>query len=199
MAKRAEATAATRERIVVATVAAHRELGIQATSWEEIARRAGVGVGTVYRHFPSIEELLPACGEVVTATLNLPRDEEVARVFAGVRSRAARIDRLVDEVFGAYERGGPFIENVRRERGELVALEHWHQTIEEALDALAAEALDGAARDERTLAVVRALIDLSTWNAFRARGLTSKQTAKEVSDLIRRFLRVPVRRTETAK
>jgi AcrR family transcriptional regulator len=86
MTRRAETTAATRERIVAATVAAHRELGIRATSWEEIARRAGVGVGTVYRHFPSIDDLLPACGPIVLATLALPQGEELERVFAGARS-----------------------------------------------------------------------------------------------------------------
>jgi AcrR family transcriptional regulator len=65
MGARAAAVDQTRQRIVDATVEAHRELGIRATSWDEIARRAGVGVGTVYRHFRSLDELLPACGEIV--------------------------------------------------------------------------------------------------------------------------------------
>ena len=77
MTKRAEALEATRKRIVDATVAAHRELGIQATSWDEIASRAEVGVGTVYRHFRSLDELLPACGALVTETLALPADDEL--------------------------------------------------------------------------------------------------------------------------
>jgi AcrR family transcriptional regulator len=199
MTKRAEATAATRERIVAATVAAHRDLGIQATSWEEIARRAEVGVGTVYRHFPSLDELLPACGELVTATLALPQGEQIARVFAGARSRWARIERLVEEVFKTYQRGGPFIENIRRERRELAALEQWHRQIEDSLDALVREALGTPAPAERTLDVVRALIDLSTWNAFRARGFTPEQAAHEVCELIGRTLRLPSRPTGTAR
>jgi AcrR family transcriptional regulator len=105
MTKRAQATAATRARIVAATVEAHRELGIRNTSWEEIARRAEVGVGTVYRHFRSIDELLPACGESVEDTLALPQGPKLGRLFAGKRSSKGRIERLVGEVFGIYERG----------------------------------------------------------------------------------------------
>jgi AcrR family transcriptional regulator len=189
MTKRAEATAATRARIVAATVEAHRELGIQATSWEEIARRAEVGVGTVYRHFGSLEELLPACGEVVVDTLALPRGDDISALFAGARSRAARIERLVREVFAVYERGAPFIENVRRERADLPALEDWHRFIEETLDALTSEALKPAGPDEDTHRVARALLDLSTWTAFRAGGFTAEQTVDAVSELIRRFMR----------
>jgi AcrR family transcriptional regulator len=189
MTKRAEATEATRRRIVAATVAAHRELGIQATSWDEIARRAGVGVGTVYRHFPTIEALLPACGEVVEATLAFPRGGEMAEVFAGASSMSARIDRLVGEVFGAYERGAPFIENIRRERGEVPALEFWHRQVERTLDAFTSQALKPVAPGERVWDVVRALIDPLTWQAFQARGFTSAESAHAVSELIRRSLR----------
>jgi AcrR family transcriptional regulator len=185
MSRRAEKVAATRERIIDATVAAHGELGIQATSWEEIARRADVGVGTVYRHFRSIDDLLPACGEVVTATLALPQGEDLAPVFAGAHSISARIERLVAEVFGVYERGAQHIRNVRRERGHLPALDRWHRQIEGTLDALAREALEPVTSDRRTFDVVRALIDLSTWSAFRARGFTSTEAEDAVAELIR--------------
>src|SRR5215468_3762091 len=98
MTRRAAAVEQTRARIVAATVDAHRELGIQATSWDEIARRAGVGVGTVYRHFPTIDQLLPACGAVVQQTLALPSAEDACGLFAGARGSRARIGRLVTEV-----------------------------------------------------------------------------------------------------
>jgi AcrR family transcriptional regulator len=185
MSRRAETVASTRERIIDATVAAHRELGIQATSWNEIARRAGVGVGTVYRHFRSIDELVPACGEVVAATLALPQGEEVNALFAGTRSVSARVERLVSEAFGVYERGAPFIKNVRTEHRDLPALEPWHRQIEDALDALTRDALEPVAPDRRTFDVVRALIDVGTWDAFRTRGFTSEQARDAVEELIR--------------
>src|SRR5690348_3241634 len=47
------------ERVLTAAREAFAEGG-EATSLEEIARRAGVGIGTLYRHFPSRQVLLEA-------------------------------------------------------------------------------------------------------------------------------------------
>jgi AcrR family transcriptional regulator len=47
-----------RERLLAAALAAFTESGADDTSLEEIARRAGVGIGTLYRHFPSRQSLL---------------------------------------------------------------------------------------------------------------------------------------------
>jgi AcrR family transcriptional regulator len=53
------------EKVLAAAREAFLEGG-EATSLEEIARRAGVGIGTVYRHFPNRQALLEAlyAGEV---------------------------------------------------------------------------------------------------------------------------------------
>jgi AcrR family transcriptional regulator len=53
------------EKILAAAREAFLEGG-EATSLEEIARRAGVGIGTLYRHFPNRQALLEAlyAGEV---------------------------------------------------------------------------------------------------------------------------------------
>jgi AcrR family transcriptional regulator len=47
------------ERLVAAGTAAIAELGPQ-VSLEEVAKRAGVGIGTLYRHFPNRQALLEA-------------------------------------------------------------------------------------------------------------------------------------------
>lgn len=47
-----------RARLVAAALAAFTERGSDDTSLEEIARRAGVGIGTLYRHFPTRHALL---------------------------------------------------------------------------------------------------------------------------------------------
>ena len=60
MRKRAEGQDATRERIVEATAALHSEQGVAATSYLQIAERAGVGAATVYRHFPTLGSLVMA-------------------------------------------------------------------------------------------------------------------------------------------
>ncbi|HET8822384.1 MAG TPA: helix-turn-helix domain-containing protein [Thermoleophilaceae bacterium] len=43
----------------------HGENGIFGTSWQDIAKEADVSVATVYADFPSLDELLPACGALV--------------------------------------------------------------------------------------------------------------------------------------
>lgn len=50
-----------RERILVAATRAFGELG-SAAQMDDVARSAGVGIGTVYRHFPTKEALM---GELV--------------------------------------------------------------------------------------------------------------------------------------
>src|ERR687891_883732 len=49
--------AATRERVVTAALAQVAEGGFASAGVQVVARRAGVAVGTVYRHFPSKAEL----------------------------------------------------------------------------------------------------------------------------------------------
>ena len=51
-----------REKVLAAAAAAFVEAGFDAQV-EDIARRAGVGVGTVYRHFPTKDALVDALAE----------------------------------------------------------------------------------------------------------------------------------------
>ena len=202
MAKRGAALEQTRARIVAATVQAHRDLGIQATSWDEIARRAGVGVGTVYRHFRSLEELLPECGQIVQQTMALPSGEEIARAFDGARSQRARITRLVHVVFDVYERAAPFIQNIQHEREHLPQLEPWHEMIERTLDALLAEALHPRNPDRRHTEAARALLDFSTWQALKRRELTREEAIDTVATLIHTTVRTtahPAKQTPFAQ
>jgi AcrR family transcriptional regulator len=48
------------DRLIAAAAAAFAEHGADDVSLEEIARRAEVGIGTLYRHFPSRQSLLEA-------------------------------------------------------------------------------------------------------------------------------------------
>src|SRR5918994_5654651 len=59
--RRAEQEAETRQRIVEAMVALHREVGPARTTISAIAERAGVERLTVYRHFPDERSMFQAC------------------------------------------------------------------------------------------------------------------------------------------
>lgn len=68
-----------RERVLVAARATFGAEGLDA-QMEEIARTAGVGVGTVYRHFPTKEALITALAADHFAGLSA----DAERVLAGV-------------------------------------------------------------------------------------------------------------------
>ena len=113
-----------RQRILEATLALHSEKGIFGTSWQDIAHRADISVGTVYKHFPSLEELVPACGELMYAITRPPSLEDAPQIFAGASSLEERLGRLIEELFAFYERGGPYIETDFQER-RLPEVQEW--------------------------------------------------------------------------
>src|SRR4051794_32560909 len=149
MGKRAAAAEETRRRIVDAAHDLHVEQGVAATSWDDIAARAGVGVGTVYRHFPSLDELVPACGAVVMEIVRLPDAAAAAAAFEGADDRAST---LVHEVFAIYERGAPELWVTRREADVHPHLEHSAEALEAAINRLIdAAAIGGDRRGVRGL------------------------------------------------
>lgn len=83
-----------RERLLTAADAVFDELGVGAST-EEVARRAGVGIGTLFRHFPTKESLLRA---VLVGRMRRLADE--ARELAGLEDPGdaffAFFERVVD-------------------------------------------------------------------------------------------------------
>ena len=185
--RRAAAAEETRRRIVAATEELHTTQGVLATSWEDIAKRAGVAVGTVYRHFPSLDVLLPACGAVAMARVALPSAEELAERLAGARSDRERLRRTVAEAYGIYERGGDVVAAIRRDRERLDLLHEPHARVEAALAGIIDVGLGGrlTAADAR---VVRALVDLHVWRALRDQGVTGADAVETTAGLLAAWL-----------
>jgi AcrR family transcriptional regulator len=75
--RRAERRAATRDAIVAGTLSLVAEGGWAAASMHDVARRAGVATGSLYRHFPSKGDLL-------------------AEVFADAAGREQAVVREID-------------------------------------------------------------------------------------------------------
>ncbi len=184
MSKRAAAVARTRQRIVDATRELHGERGIAATSWDDIAARAGVGVGTVYRHFPSLDELIPACGEATMQVLALPDPSTVPRLFEQATEPADRIERLVREVFAIYERGAPELRAIRREADVHPRVAQDRDELEASLSALVDTALRPLDATQEDRALARALVDLNTWEALRDQGLGPAEGVAAISEML---------------
>jgi AcrR family transcriptional regulator len=98
-----------RDRILVAARAAFAELGIEA-SVEEIAVRAGVGIGTLYRRFPTKDELIGAVFEehleqIVSAAESALEQGDAWAAFLGYLSYVVELqatDRGISEILGAH-------------------------------------------------------------------------------------------------
>ena len=116
---------ANRERVVNAARSAFADGGLDAPV-REVARRAGVGVATVYRHFPARAELVTAvlAERVAACAAEMRRaldDPDPWRALAGTILRFGERqveDRRLNEVLlGSHEAGLAF----RRERKEHAA------------------------------------------------------------------------------
>jgi AcrR family transcriptional regulator len=189
MSKRAAAVARTRQRIIDATRELHSEQGIGATSWDDIAARAGVGVGTVYRHYPSLDELVPACGEITMQVVALPDPSTVPALFEHAREPAERIERLVREAFAIYERGARELRAIRREADVHPRVAQDRDELEASLSALVDTALGPLDATQQDRAVARAVVDLNTWEALRDQGLGPAESVAAISDMLARRLR----------
>ncbi len=184
MTNRAAAVARTRQRIVDATRELHGEQGIAATSWDDIAARAGVGVGTVYRHFPSLDELIPACGEITMRAVALPDPATVPALFEHATEPAERIGRLVREAFAIYERAAPELRAIRREADVHPRVARDRDELEASLSALVDTALEPLDATQHDRAVTRAMVDLNTWEALRDQGLGPAESVAAIGDML---------------
>jgi AcrR family transcriptional regulator len=184
MTRRASAVAQTRRRIVEATLELHGEQGIAATSWDDIAARAGVGVGTVYRHFRSLDELIPACGEITRQVVALPDPQGVATMFDGIDVPTERIELLVREAFAIYERGAPQLRAIRNEPDVHPNVAEAGEAVEASLSALIDAAVEPFEITAADRAVVRAMIDLNTWDALRNQELGRDEAVTAIAEML---------------
>jgi AcrR family transcriptional regulator len=183
MDKRRAAVEETRRRIVEATLALHTEKGIFGTSWQDIAHRADVSVGTVYKHFPTLDELVPACGELAYAITRPPSLEDAPRIFAEASSLEERLERLIAELYDFYERGAAYIETDFQER-RLPAVQEWEAYMRATIAGLVREALVPAGPDERTVQTVSALLEFSVFKSFLDRDIQKEQAAKTINEIL---------------
>jgi AcrR family transcriptional regulator len=84
------------DRLVAAADAAFTERGADA-SLEDIARRAGVGIGTLYRHFPTREALLAKVLDDSAAAM-IARANELRDVSPPTAALALWIDAMIGYV-----------------------------------------------------------------------------------------------------
>ena len=189
MAERAVLGHKTRDLIVNAAVLLQAEHGIRETSWEAIGMRAGVSTATVYRHFPTLESLIPACAQAAFAAgARLPTAAELAEAFAGLTTASNRLERVITESCRCYERGEAWLDACRREAPNVPALVDAVRTQDRALDALIVAALGSQTPLERRR-VVKALLDFPFWRSLVDAGVPRAKAPAMIADLALRLVK----------
>jgi AcrR family transcriptional regulator len=183
MRKRAEGLDATRERIVEATAALHYEQGVAATSYVQIAERAGVGPATVYRHFPTLGSLVEACGVAVRDAIQPPRPEAAPAIFAGLATRQQRLERLVTELDAFHDRAAVWLGIAARDRDRVPELEGFLGQVEAGVEALVREAM-GAGSPEASIRLVAALADVAVWSSLKRLGAPPAEFRRTMARLL---------------
>lgn len=123
MATRRVDAARNRERVLEAAVHEHARLG-SALGMQEVARRAGVGIGTVYRHFPSRSALIEAIAHPffergLALARSVQRDHPEAERFAAY-ARGFALTLADHGVQGHCTWDAPAAEPVRSELRALI-------------------------------------------------------------------------------
>lgn len=173
-----------RRRVLEAAEAVFSEAGVGAST-EEVARRAGVGIGTVFRHFPTKEALLDAL-----LVLRVSGFADAAERLAGDVDAARALHSLVAEALRHSARKGAYAQALsdagRRQSEELVEAQRRARV---ALDGLLSRAQrERAIRDDLGTDDVIALVsglaqaaDHAAWDAA-----TQERTLRVVFDGLRR-------------
>ncbi|MFO1150397.1 MAG: TetR/AcrR family transcriptional regulator [Alsobacter sp.] len=184
MNDRAKAQAETRERIVSATMQLHDEQGVAATSFVDIAQRAGIGAATVYRHFPTVGSLVMACGAHVWTEMDPPVPDRASEPFDGIVGRDARLRRLVAEVDSFYRRGALRLTKAYADRHLIPELDGFLRAVEAGVAALVREAVAEEALPETVLQLVVALMAFPVWTSMQRVDVEDEERRRLVARLL---------------
>ena len=184
MTRRAAANAETRRRIVDAAIALHAQKGVLGTSWPDIAKRADVALGTVYRHFPSLDQLVPAC----TSENALRTKPPGPSILIGLTRPQERIGQFVQELFAFYGRTAPWTPRAGIDRHEIPVLDTILNRREAALKALVEETLGPLRRRRHALEAALALTDFGVWRSLTLSGLSTEAAARLITEMLMTWL-----------
>jgi AcrR family transcriptional regulator len=168
--KRPTGPAATRELILDALVEQLGDTGPFEYSVFELARRAGVSVRTIYRHFPERQALLDALTERVTARVasSLPAPRTLAELSA-----------LPAQIFGRFAAEEALVRAALSTRPGENATDRRPGDLRRALDAAAPD-LDEPTRT-RGLALLAAMLSSSVWWRLKSElGLHDEEPGRAV-------------------
>lgn len=182
---RSEQAAATRHRIVEATMELHSTVGPANTSLSAIARKASVSRPTLYAHFPDEAALLQAC-TMHWMGQDPPPDPTV---WWTIDDSYKRVTTALTEIYSHYSRNEQLLENVFRDMYLVHSMRSFNVPLVESSFAQMTEVLSSAFDDAPPLAVrreamVAVAISFDTWKALAKRGLSTEDAAGLMADAV---------------
>jgi AcrR family transcriptional regulator len=192
--RRAEREAETRQRIVEAIVALHREVGPARTTISAIAERAGVERLTVYRHFADESAMFQACSAHFATEVPGPDPAK----WVDVAEPTERLRAALLAFYDYYRRAEEMLVHVHRDLPQLPALaavlSPWDDFVAEVREGL----LDGWDVAERARARLAAAIAhalrFETWRSLaRSEALGDAEAADLMVTLAQAATRDPSR------
>jgi AcrR family transcriptional regulator len=178
LGRRAESAAATQRRIVEATLAVHDEQGISGTSVRDIAERAGVAPSTVLHHFPHMDDLIRACGELSANLLPMPSEA----FLAGASGAFERVTRMARAMFEWWDGMGAGFDHLRIDRRRIPEVDAWMAELAQRHRALAAAALGDV--DDRRVPLLVALTTADAWATLRGAAADPAAASVHVATLL---------------
>jgi len=182
-----------RERLRTATVAEIKDLarrllkagGPQSISLRAIARDMGMTAPAIYRYFPSLDQLVPACTSENAVRMRPPG----VTVLEGLTRPDERIGRFVQELFAYYGRSAPWTPRAGVDRHELPILDIILSRREAGLKALVEETLGPLRRRRHALHAALALTDFGVWRSLTRSGLSTEAAARLVTEVVVTWLK----------
>jgi AcrR family transcriptional regulator len=179
MERRSQHVAQTRERILDAGTELFSMRGAQATTMNEVARRADVSPTTVANHFPTQEVLIQAVLDRVLADIQVPE----STIFAGVRSLSGRLRVLTASMYAFFERTQHWFELLGAELTEVPVLAHAEAAFWNSIQQLYEEAFAGS-DDEVLTRTTAGLLHPATFSALKGAGMTVEEATAVVAELL---------------
>jgi AcrR family transcriptional regulator len=170
----------TRQRIVDATIELHQSIGAAQTTITKIAKRAGVGRVTIYRHFPDEETLFAACSGHYFATHPFP-DIERWRQIPDPRDR---LQAGLRESYAWHTENQQMIAMALAEARDLPIMAPYHHFWDDAAETLTAPwRLRGRRRANLKATIALALSFHTHRTLTQEQGLTNEQAIRLMTHL----------------
>jgi AcrR family transcriptional regulator len=197
--RRAELEAETRRRITEAAMTLHGTVGPARTTVTAVAEEAGVQRATVYRHFPTEEDLFAACS-AHWASLNPPPDPQDWAVIADPE---ARLRAGLAQLYEWYAWARPMLDNTTRDAPLVPAMGPARERLRRRIQAMHAALMRGRSergrRRARVAAAIGHAIGYPTWRSLVIQQGLERSEAIEMMEALVARAGAPSRRAAPAR